>query len=288
MMIPRAILVLALAISSAFAAPVPAVGPASILTDGLAGPEGLAFLKDGRLAVGSTTGRVSRITADGSATMLAETGDSLAGLTTLRDGRLLAAAFGAGRIWAVDPATGFTSIYAAGIAGPNFIVETRKRRVFVSASLAGTIVDVTGGTPIDAASGLSFPNGLALGGDGYLYVAELGLARISRLPLSTTGVLGPPEVYATGTTLADGIAFDRRRNLLVVGQDTLWVVDRKTRSVSVLSTDPLFAWPSNLAFGRGRGFGKRMLFLANFGPALGDGTSVIQAPYSLRGAQLSR
>jgi hypothetical protein len=74
----------------------------------------------------------------------------------------------------------------------------------------------------------------------------------------------------------------------VVGQDTLSVVDRKTRAVSLLSTDPLFAWPSNLAFGRGHGFGKKMLFLANFGPALGDGTSVLQVPYSLRGAKLSR
>lgn len=285
----RAILFLALAAAGpAAAAPVPAAGPASVFASGLAGPEGLAFLRDGSLAVGSTTGRITRLAADGSASVLAETGDRLAGLTTLRDGRLLAAAFGTGRLWAVDPATGFASSYASGVAGPNFIVETRKRRVFVSASLAGTIVDATGGVLVDAATGLSFPNGLALGGDGYLYVAELGLARISRLPLSPDGTLGPLEVYATGTTLADGIAFDRRGNLLVVGQDTMWVVDRATRAVSVLATDPLFEWPSNLAFGRGRGFAKKDLFLANFGPALGDGTTVLRVPYSMRGAKLGR
>src|SRR5262245_57948430 len=129
MTILRAILLIALAVVPTAGAPVPAAGPASILVDGLAGPEGLAFLKDRTLAVGSVTGRISRITADGSATVLAETGDRLAGLTTLGDGRLLAAAFGTGRIWAVDPPTGFASIYASGIAGPNFIVETRKRRV---------------------------------------------------------------------------------------------------------------------------------------------------------------
>src|SRR5262249_12694088 len=111
MTLPRTLLILALAVVPASGAPVPAVGPGSSLTDGLAGPEGLAFLKDGSLAVGSPTGRISRIRPDGSATMLAETGDSLAGLTTLHDGRLLAAAFGASRIWAVDPATRFTSVY---------------------------------------------------------------------------------------------------------------------------------------------------------------------------------
>jgi sugar lactone lactonase YvrE len=284
----RALALLLVAVAPAVAAPVPAAGPPTVFAGGLDGPEGLAFLKDRTLAVGSTTGRVTRIAADGSKTLLAETGDSLAGLTTLRDGRLLAAAFGAGRIWAVDPATGFASIYASGIAGPNFIVETKTRRVLVSASSAGTIVDATGGELVDAATGLAYPNGLALGKDGYLYVAELALSRISRLPLSPDGTLGPLEVYATGTTFADGIAFDRRGNLLVVGQDTLWIVDRVTRAVSVLSTDPLLEWPSNIAFGRGRGFRQKDLFLANFGAPLGSGTTIVRVPYTLRGAKLSR
>jgi sugar lactone lactonase YvrE len=285
---PIVLLLVLVAAAPASSAPVPAAGPATVFAGGLDGPEGLAFLKDGTLAVGSTTGRITRLEADGSASVLAEVGEEVAGLTTLRDGRLLAAAFGGGRIWAIDPDTGFVSVYASGVPGANFIVETRKRRVFASASLAGTIVDVTGGTPVEAASGLSFPNGLALGGDGYLYVAELALSRIVRLPLSPQGTLGPAEVYATGTIFVDGIAFDRRGNLLAVGQDTLWVVDATTRVVTVLSSDPLFEWPANLAFGRGRGFGKRDLFLANFGPALGDGTNVVRVPYSLRGAKLSR
>jgi glucose/arabinose dehydrogenase len=76
--------------------PPPATGPASVLASGLSGPGGLAFLNDGPLAVESTTGRITRLAADGSATVLAETGESLAGLTTLRDGRLLAAWFGPG------------------------------------------------------------------------------------------------------------------------------------------------------------------------------------------------
>lgn len=288
MAILRAIILLVLTVASAASAPVPTAGPATVFAGGVTGPEGLAFLKDGTLAVGSTTGRITRLGADGTKRTLAEVGDNLAGLTTLRDGRLLAAAFGAGRIWSVRPDIGFTTIYAGGISGPNFIVETKTRHVLVSASLAGTVVDVTDGVPVDVATGLSFPNGLALGGDGYLYVAEFGLGRISRLPLSSDGTLGPAELYAAGTPLVDGIAFDRRGNLLVLGQDTLRVVDRATRAVSVLRTDPLFEWPSNLAFGHGRLFGRKNLYLANFGPALGDGTTVLRVPYSIRGARLSR
>ena len=68
----------------------------------------------------------------------------------------------------------------------------------------------------------------------------------------------------------------------------MWVVDRATRATTVLSTDPLFEWPLHLAFGRGRGFGKKDLFLANFGSALGDGTTVLRVRYTLRGAQLNR
>jgi sugar lactone lactonase YvrE len=156
--------------------------------------------------------------------------------------------------------------------------QTPKGRVLVSASIAGTIIDATDGIVVDRASGLSFPNGLALGPDGFLYVAETGLARVSRLALASDGTMGTAEVYATGLPAADGISFDRRGNLLVVGTGTLWVVSRATRAVSSLSTDPLLGWPSNIAFGRGHGFRKKDLFLANFGQSLGNGTTVVRLP----------
>jgi sugar lactone lactonase YvrE len=285
----RAVLILALASWPAAASP-PATGPATVFAGGLDGPEGLAFLNDGTLAIGSTTGRIVRLAADGTASELAQIDppERLAGLTTLRDGRLLAAGFGSGTIWAIDPATGAVSPYATGIAGPNFVVQTRRGRVYASASLAGTLVEVGGGSPITVATGLSFPNGLALAGDGFIYVVELGLARISRFPLLADGGVGAAEVYASGLPLADGIAFDRRRNLLVVGQDTLWVIDRRTRAAAPLPADPLLDWPSNLAFGRSRGFGRKNLYLTNFGPGFGDGTTVVRMPYSLRGARLIR
>ena len=45
-----------------------------------------------------------------------------------------------------------------------------------------------------------------------------------------------------------------------------------------LSTDALLNWPSNLAFGKGHGFG-RDLFLVNFGLPLGSGTTILRLPY---------
>jgi hypothetical protein len=73
----RGIAILLLSATSAAALRVPAVSPASVFATGLAGPEGLAFLNDGSLAVGSTTGRITRFEADGTASVLAEFGESL-------------------------------------------------------------------------------------------------------------------------------------------------------------------------------------------------------------------
>jgi len=281
------------ALSVAAPARTPTAGPVEVFADGLAGPEGLAFTPSGTLVVGSTTGEIRSITADGRSTVLASVGDALAGVTVLRDGRVLATAYGAGRVWSVEP-DGTASVLASGVPGANFVVQTRERRLLVSSSPAGTIVDVTTGSPVEVASGLSFPNGLAIGrtralGKGrFLYVAETSASRISRLPLGRDGSLGPPEVYATGLPIADGMAFDQKGNLMVVGGGKLHVVVARTREVVELAADPPLDFPSNLAFGRGRGFRRRDMYLANFGPMLGDGTTVVRLRASNPGAPLVR
>lgn len=277
-----------LAAPVAGAAPAPAVGTPTLFAGGVAGPEGLAFERGSRsLVVGTSTGDLLRFAPDGSSTVLASLGESLAGITVLRDGRILAASFGQNRVWSVDPVTGFASIYASGIPGVNWIVQTKRGVVLASASLDGTIVDITGGTPIVRASGLAFANGMALGGDGYLYVAQTGIASVVRLPIAADGTLGSPTVWATGIPGVDGIAFDRRGNLLAVGADTLWVVPAGGGAATSLSTDPLLDWPSSLAFGSAK-FGRRDLYLVNFGLPLGSGTTIVRVPYSLRGAKLIR
>ena len=192
--------------------------PVGLFATGFAGPEGLAFTDDGGLIVGTTTGDLYRVTRIGTSSLLASVGDALAGITVLRDGRILAASVSADRVWSITP-DGTATVFASGIGGPNFIVQTRRTgRILASASFAGTIVDITDGTPTVAASGLVFPNGLAISrarGSRFLYVAETFMSRVSRLPLDRDDNLGAPEVYANGLPLADGLAFDKGRNLLV-------------------------------------------------------------------------
>jgi sugar lactone lactonase YvrE len=287
MLSTRLLAALLLAARAAWALP-PVAGPAELFVGGIAGPEGLAFGRDGSLFVGTTPGDVLRIRADGSSTLLASVGEQLAGITVLQDGRVLGAAFATGNIWAIDPNTGAATVLASGVMGPNFIVQTRHGQILVSASNAGTIVDVTSGTPIDRATGLTFPDGLAIGRDRALYVAETFVNRVSRLSLASDGTLGPPAVYATNTTLADGIEFDRAGNLLVLGLDTLQVVRAHTTTGVTLSTDVLLNWPSNLAFGRGHGFRPHDIYMVNYGLPLGSGTEVIRLRYNRGGLSLIR
>jgi sugar lactone lactonase YvrE len=278
---------------SLLAAPARARPPAAdsfeVFADGLDGPEGLAFTRDGRLVVGSTTGDLLVFGPDGVGTVLASVPAPLAGITVLADGRVLAASVPTGQVWAVSP-DGEASLFAEGIGGPNFVVQTlRGGRILASASNSGEIVDITDGEPRVIASGLNFPNGLAtdeaLGGR-HLYVALTLPGQVVRLELRADGSLGAPELYAEGLTLADGIAFDRAGNLLVVGFGMLWVVDR-SGAVEVLAEDPLLDFPANLAFGQGPGFRSRDVYLANFGNMFGNGTDVVRFRYSNPGAPLA-
>jgi sugar lactone lactonase YvrE len=274
-------------------APIPATarpfvaGPTSVFPTPIVGSEGITFDRTGHLVVGTQTGDIRRIAPDGSATVLTNVGDSLAGVTGLRDGRILACAFTAGRVWQILP-DGMATVLADGIPGANFVVATRSGKIFVSASNSGQIMEISTGVAIPAATGLSFPNGLALGRDQFLYVAELLAARIVRLPIAANGTLGAAEVYTTGTTFVDGIAFDRDENLLAVGGDTLYLIDRATRVATPLPADPLLDWPANLVFGQGRGFRRRDVFLVNYGFPLGSGTTIVKFRGNHAGAKLER
>jgi sugar lactone lactonase YvrE len=264
----------------------PVVDAPAPFASGLVGPEGLAFGKDGTLYVGTNDGTIRKVAADGSHTLLANVGERFAGITVLKDGRILACAFAANRVWSIDPVTGAASVYAD-VQSPNFVVQTRRGHVLASSSFPGNIVDITNGANVVLASGLSFPNGLAIR-KKQLYVAETFSNRVSRLPFTTPGSLGPPEIYATGIGFADGIAFDRPGNLFVVGFDQLFVVDVLSQTVTPVTSNPLYDWPANIAFGRTTLLGKNVMYLANYGPMLGDGTTIIKVPTNHRGANLIR
>jgi len=260
-----------------------------IFADGLDGPEGLAFTRDGRLIVGSVGGDIQSFTSDGTRTILATVPDPIAGVTVLSDGRVLAASVMGDRVWAITP-RGDASVFAEGIGGPNFLLETiREGRILASASAAGAIVDITTGTPEVVIPNVEFANGLAVReeeGRRYLYVAMTLASAVVRYRMFSDGSFGDREPYAEGLLLADGLAFDVAGNLLVVGGGQLNVV-RKGGEVEELSADPLFDWGSNLAFGQGRGFSRREVYVANFGPMFGDGTEVLRFRYNHSGAALA-
>jgi len=288
---PTMLLLLALSTLPAFHlahAHPPVTGVHEVVVAGVPGPEGIAFDR-GRLYVATAAGEVRRLGLNGENDLVAAIGQPLAGITALRDHRLLTAAFSNDTVWQVDPATGGFSVFASGVNRPNFIVQLRKRgRILVSASEGGTIDDITTGTPVPLATGLTYPNGLAIGRDGYLYVAETFANRISRCPINPDGSLGPPQIFAaTDVIVPDGLAFDRDGNLLIAGADTLRIAD-PSGAVRVLSADPLLNWPANLAFGRGPGFSRRSMFLANYGFPLGSGVDVIEVPYNHKGTPLIR
>jgi sugar lactone lactonase YvrE len=218
---------------------------------------------------------------------LANVGERLSGITVLKDGHVLACAFASGRVWDIHP-NGIPRVFASGIAGPNFTVQTRRGVIYVSASTGGQILEITNGVPAVRASGLMFPNGMAIGRDRYLYVAETGGHRISRLLMHRDGTLGAPTIYTDGLLYADGIAFDRKMNLLVLGFNQLRVVERQSRTPITMKADPLFNGPSNLAFGRGQGFSRRDIYLANFGAQFGNGTNVIKVRFNHFGTRLIR
>ncbi len=76
--LPLALLV---SLTGTASAPDPVAEPAESFASGLAGPEGLAFTRNGGLIVASTTGEVRRYAADGTFTVVANVGESLAGVT---------------------------------------------------------------------------------------------------------------------------------------------------------------------------------------------------------------
>lgn len=260
-----------------------------VFAAGLDGPEGLAFTADGALVVGSVVGDVKRLGPDGAEEILATIDDSIAGVTVLADGRILAASIGGDRVWVISP-DGDAAVFAEGIGGPNFVVQTiQEGRILVSASTAGAIVDITRGRPEVVIPDLEFPNGLAIRqthGVRYLYVALTLASEVVRFPMNDDGSFGEMEPYASGVLLADGLAFDRSGNLLVVGGGQLNVV-RPGGAVATLSDDPLINWASNLAFGQGPGFPTREVYLANFGPNFGDGTDIVKFRYNHRGSPLA-
>jgi gluconolactonase len=255
------------------------VPPAQLEVSGLTGPEGLTFDSNGALYVGSTTGRITRIASDGSVSVFAETGRSLAGLATGPQDEIFAAAFTTGEVLAISQ-NGVVRVATSGLDGPNGIVFDRFQRPLVSAlGLSGRpqIALIMPDTTYQTLSRqVTSPNGLAFGPDGLLYVADTFMNRVVRMTESDQGELTTPEVYASGIGFADGIAFDEKGDLFVASAGEVWVVlPDEAPTAQPFITSGALDGPASLAFGFGTDRDQSRLYFTNYGyPTLGSGTTV--------------
>ena len=112
-----------------------------------------------------------------------------------------------------------------------------------------------------------FPNGLAFGTDGRLYVAESVAKRVLVYDWSPAG-LGSPETFCEiPKGFPDGFCFDADRDLIVCGsmEDTICLFDREGRAIDRFDT-PEGAHPTNCCIGGGflwvtySGFGQLVRF----------------------------
>lgn len=140
-----------------------------------------------------------------------------------------------GRILRVEPASGGTSVLASGLLRPEglafgdfggaaepalYAAETSLHRV-IRIDADGTVTPL--GAP--AAVGLTFPDNVEFGPDGFLYVSEDRPGPQSRIV--RVGVEGAHEVFATGFGQAAGLAFHPETGDLYLSEqdlDRIWRV----------------------------------------------------------------
>jgi outer membrane protein assembly factor BamB len=232
------------------------------LPAGAANPEGIAVDRRGNVYVGTFAvtgappGRLFVFDDDGDFKReLNPTGSSnlLLGVDFNHwNGDLLVVDFGNKTVLKVDPRTGaasvFTTIPGGTAAGPNAIAFDRDGNVYISDSFQGIIwrtgpeggaptawvthpLLTTAGFPPFGANGLDFNRR-----QDALFVANTGDDRVIRIPVSSAGVPGIPEVFTQAINGADGLIVDGDDNVWVTANqaDEIVVVDPSGRAIAKL------------------------------------------------------
>lgn len=159
-----------------------ATGP-QVLLQNLPAPDDLAFDNDGRLLFSDiNAGTVSMLNADGSVERIAGGLASPEGIVVLGDGRILVAEQRRNRVVAIDPQSHVVSLWRAfpnrtgkdGIDGIGPILSSGE--VVVPDSPNGVVwrVGPDGGTATQIAAGLARPAGAGVDASGRIFVADEG------------------------------------------------------------------------------------------------------------------
>jgi gluconolactonase len=219
------------------------------VAEGILSPEGPAADSAGNVYVVSRwTGRVLRVSPDGQAAEVVQTGGKPQAVALADDGTVYVADAKNYVLYrlAADGATQPVVDAAAGgpLLGPNDLVIAGPDAIYLTdpgldMQAPGRVLHVnprTGEARI-LVEGLLFPNGVALTDDGrFLLVAESSRHRVLRYPLRDAGLrLGEAEVfYQFDDHYPDGMAFDAAGNLLVArhGSGCLEVIDPQGRRIA--------------------------------------------------------
>ena len=208
------------------------------LAQGVARPEGVLGLRDGRVFTAHHDGAVAEIATDGHFVKHGAKQGAPNGIAMDAAGRIVIANFGIfdgapGPLEIFDPATGERRTLVGEIAGRtltscNFPVIDRAGNIWCSHStFAPTWPDALdrrrdgfifvhrpdGSTDI-VAEGLCFPNGMALSADEtYLYVTQTSAGDVLRLPILPGARLGAPERYGPRLGFVAGMKLNPKLKL---------------------------------------------------------------------------
>jgi sugar lactone lactonase YvrE len=175
----------------------PAGGDGTLRTAGmLFGPgypgflRGLACVGAGEFVVTTSNGQVARYRPDShESELLAEGFDQLYGVAVARDGTVVAAELGAGRVLSIRP--GGVEVLGSGLSDPVGVAIAPDGACLVAEAGAGRVVKLGTGA---VAAGLQKPQGILVR-DGQLYVVDAGAKELiaSGLPVGAPpGVIPKP------------------------------------------------------------------------------------------------